>query len=125
MYNSNFIYKHTPGNYKQLLTAFNSFIKELIQYYLYHKITLTPTVMANVVHNVICYINVWDFPGGSVVNNLLANAKDVGHAGLIAGSGRSPGGGNDNPFWYFCLGKPMDKGSWRATVLGVARVGQD
>ena len=54
--------------------------------------------MANVVHNVTCYINVWDFPGGSVVKNLLANAKDVGHAGLIAGSGRSPGGGNDNPF---------------------------
>ena len=83
------------------------------------------TVMANVVCNAVCYINVWGFPGGSVVKNPLANAGDVGHAGLIPGSGRSPGGGNDNPFWYSCLGNPMDKGAWRATVLGVARVGQD
>ena len=32
-------------------------------------------------------------PGGSVVNNLSANAGD---AGLIPRSGRSPGGGNGN-----------------------------
>ena len=24
-----------------------------------------------------------------------------------------------------CLGNPMDRGAWRATVHGVARVGQD
>ena len=40
------------------------------------------------------------FPGGSVVNNLLANAGD---AGLILGSGRSPGGGHGNPLQYSCL----------------------
>ena len=33
-----------------------------------------------------------DFPGGSVVQNPPANAGD---AGLIAGLGKSPGGGND------------------------------
>ena len=37
---------------------------------------------------------VYDFPGGSVVKNLPAN---VGDTGSIPGSGRSPGGGNDNP----------------------------
>ena len=37
------------------------------------------------------------FPGGSVVKNLPANAGDVGDAGSIPGSGRSPGGGNGNP----------------------------
>ena len=35
-----------------------------------------------------------DFPDGSAVKNPLTNAGD---AGLIPGSGRSPGGGNDNP----------------------------
>ena len=35
-----------------------------------------------------------DFPGGTVVNNPLANAGDMG---LIPGSERSPGGGNDKP----------------------------
>ena len=38
-----------------------------------------------------------DFPGGSVVKNLSANSGDAGEAGLIPGSGRSPGEGNGNP----------------------------
>jgi len=33
-----------------------------------------------------------------VVKNLPANAGDVGDVGLIPGSGRSPEGGNGNPF---------------------------
>ena len=31
----------------------------------------------------------------------------------------SPGEGNGNPFQYSCLGNPMDRGDWRATVHGV------
>ena len=58
------------------------------------------------------------FPGGSVVKNLPANAGD---AGPIPGSGRSSGGGNGNPLQYSCLGNPMDRGAWRATVHGVAK----
>ena len=57
------------------------------------------------------------FPGSSVVNNPPANG---GAAGLIPGSGRSPGGGNGNPLQYSCLEKPMDRGAWWATVHGVA-----
>ena len=38
---------------------------------------------------------------------------------LIPGSGGSPGGGNGNPLQYSCLGNPMDRGDWRATVHGV------
>ena len=41
-----------------------------------------------------------------VVKNLPANAGD---AGLIPGSGRSPGGGNGNPLQYSSLVNPMDK----------------
>ena len=33
-----------------------------------------------------------------VIKNPPANAEDIKHAGLISGSGRSPGEGNGNPF---------------------------
>ena len=32
-----------------------------------------------------------------------------------------PGGGHGNPFQYSCLGNPMDRGAWCATVQGVAK----
>ena len=38
------------------------------------------------------------FLGGSVVKNLPVNEGDAGDTGSIPGSGRSPGGGNGNPF---------------------------
>ena len=55
----------------------------------------------------------WGFPGGSVVKNPAAN---VGNAGSIPKPGRSPGEGNGNPFQYFHLENPMDRGAWRAIV---------
>ena len=58
------------------------------------------------------------FPGGSVVKNLPAN---VGDMGSIPGSGRAPGEGNGNPFQYYCLENPMDRGGWWATVPEVER----
>ena len=39
-------------------------------------------------------------PGGSVVNNLPANAGDLVDTDLIPGSGRSPGAGNGHPLQY-------------------------
>ena len=57
-------------------------------------------------------------PMAQVVKNPPANA---GGAGLIPGSGRSPGEGNCNPLQYSCLENPMDKGAWQATVHGVAK----
>jgi len=35
------------------------------------------------------------------------------------------GEGNGNPLQYSCLGNPMDRGAWRATVHGAARVRHD
>ena len=51
------------------------------------------------------------FPRGSVGKEATCNAGDTGDSG----SGRCPGGGNDNPFQYSCLGNPMDRGAWQAT----------
>ena len=36
---------------------------------------------------------------------------NAGDAGSVPGSGRSPGGGNDNPLQYSCLENHMDKRS--------------
>ena len=58
------------------------------------------------------------FLGGSVVKNPPANAGDIG---LIPGLGRSLGKGNGNPPQYSCLGNPMDRGAWWATVHEVAK----
>ena len=41
--------------------------------------------------------------------------------GSIHGPGRSPGEGNGDPLQYSCLGSPMDRGAWQATVHGVTK----
>ena len=46
----------------------------------------------------------------------------AGNTGSIPGSGRSPGEENGNPLQYSCLGHPMDREAWQATVQGFARV---
>ena len=56
-------------------------------------------------------------PGNSVVKNPLASAGDLG---WISELGRSPGEGNGNPLEYSCLGNPMDRGAWQATVHGIS-----
>ena len=53
-----------------------------------------------------------------MVKNLPANARNEGS---ISGLGISPGEADGNPLQYSCLGNPMDRGAWRATVHGVAK----
>ena len=53
-----------------------------------------------------------------MVKNPPASAGDVGS---ISGSGGSPGEGNGNPLQCSCLGNPMDRVDWWATVHGVAK----
>ena len=59
-------------------------------------------------YNRALYIHL-DFPDGSVLKNLPANAGD---AGLIPGSQRFPEGGNGNSLQYSCQGNPIDIGTW-------------
>ena len=47
---------------------------------------------------------------------------DAGDTGSIPRSEISLGKGNSNLLWYSCLGNPMDRGAWQATVH---RVGHD
>ena len=54
-----------------------------------------------------------------MVKNLPANAGDMGSS---PGLGRFPGGGNGNPLQYSCLGNPINRGAWQATVHGVTEL---
>ena len=49
------------------------------------------------------------------------SALNAGDQGSVPEMGRSPGEGHDNPLQYFCLENSMDRGSWWATVMGVAK----
>ena len=46
---------------------------------------------------------------------------NAGDTGSTPESGKSPRKGNGNPLQYFCLGNPMDREAWRATVHRVAK----
>ena len=56
-----------------------------------------------------------------MVKNPPANAGDARDVCSIPGSGKSPGERNDNPLQYSCLGNPMDRGAWWATVHRVTK----
>ena len=56
-----------------------------------------------------------------VVKNPSAKAGIARDAGLIPGLGRSPVEGHDNPLQYSCLGNPVDRGAWWATVHSIAK----
>ena len=59
----------------------------------------------------------------SLVTQLVKKPPmNAGDPGSIPGSGRSPAEGNENPLQYSCLGHPMGRRAWRATVRRVARV---
>ena len=60
----------------------------------------------------------WGFLGGSDNKESAAmqeTACNVGDFGSI------PGGGNGNLLQYSCLGNPMDRGAWWATVQRVTK----
>ena len=57
----------------------------------------------------------------AVGKNPPASAEDPGDRGSIPGSERVPGGGRGNPPLDSCLENPVDRGAWRAAVLGVAK----
>ena len=56
-----------------------------------------------------------------VVTNLPADAGGIRDAGSTPGSGRYPGGEHGNPLRCSCLENPMNRGTSRATVHGVAK----
>ena len=70
-------------------------------------------------HNLNSILGYLGFPCGAVVKNLPSNPEDTRDMGSIPEWGRSPGGGNDNPFQYSCLENLIDRGVWQASVHGL------
>ena len=58
-------------------------------------------------------------PGGS--DSKESAACKAGNTDLVPGLGRSPGEGNSSPLHCSCLGNSMDRGTWWATVHGIAK----
>ena len=56
-----------------------------------------------------------------LVIQMVKRLPAMRETGLIPELGRSPGEGNGNPLQYSCLGNPMDRGAWWATVHGVTK----
>ena len=66
---------------------------------------------------VIIYVNIQKgFHDGSSSKESVCIEGNAGDTGSIPGSGISPGEENGNPLQYSCLGNPMDRGAWQATV---------
>ena len=61
------------------------------------------------------------FPGGSEGKESACNVGDITDVCLIPLSERSSVERNGNPFQYFCLENPMDRGAWWAPVYMVAK----
>ena len=68
-----------------------------------------------------CSLQKWAFQVASG-KELPVSAGDIRDAGSILGSGRTLGGGHDNPFQYCCLENHMDIVIWWAKSMGSQRV---
>ena len=61
------------------------------------------------------------FPGGPDGKEFACNVRATGDPDSVPGLGRSPGEGNGNSLQHPCLKNSMDRGTWQATVYGVAK----
>ena len=66
--------------------------------------------------------DLWGHKGSDTTERLnWTELNSVGDLGSISGLGRPPGEGNGNPLQYSCLENSLDRGTWWATVHGVAK----
>jgi len=61
------------------------------------------------------------FVGSAGSKESVCQCKDTKDMSLILGSRRSLGRGNGNPFQCSCFGNPMDRETWWAAALRVAK----
>jgi len=60
-----------------------------------------------------------------VINNPPVNAGDRRDAGLIPGSGKSPGGGHSHPLQFLAWRIPWTEEPGRLQSLGLQRIGHN
>ena len=96
-----------------------SFLPALMIFCLF---ALTLATLVDIKYILLWFLFALGFPRGSAGKESTCNAGVTGDTGSIPESRRSPGGGNGNTFQYSCLGNPVDRGAWWATVHGVAEL---
>ena len=67
--------------------------------------------------------NPWGVQASLMAQTVKNPPSTAENPGSIPGSGRSPGEENGYPLQYSCLGNPMDRGAWQATVHVVSECG--
>ena len=79
-------------------------------------INLQYIIMLMFILNIVCYGLTQQLSN----KESICNAGNVREAGLIPGSGRSPGERNGNPLQYSCQENPMDRGAQQAVFQSIA-----
>ena len=63
----------------------------------------------------------WGFWGGASGKEFTCHCRKCKKYSSIPGSGKSSGEATGNPLQYSCLGNPMDRGTWWATVHRITK----
>ena len=63
-----------------------------------------------------CYFLLKELPSGASDKEPTCQCRRCKRLGFDPWGGKILEEGMANPFWYFCLDNPMDRGVWRATV---------
>ena len=66
-------------------------------------------------------MSIFTTKGVSLVLQMIKRLPAASDSGSVPGLGRPPGEGNGMSLQNSCLGNPMDRGAWWATVHGVAK----
>ena len=61
------------------------------------------------------------FPGGASGKEPARQCRRLKSCGFDSWAWKIPGGGHGNSLQYSCLGNPVDRGAWWATVHGVTK----
>ena len=77
--------------------------------------------MVQYLHLTYAHTLIWASQVALVVKNPSVSAGAIRDAGLIPGSGRSPGGGYSNPLQDSWLENPMNRKAWQAKVHRVTQ----
>ena len=64
---------------------------------------------------------IWSLGSVTTKSDGKESPWNTGDPGSIPGLGRSPGEGNVNSLQYSCLGNPLGRGAWQATVHGIQK----
>ena len=84
---------------------------------------LLPSIFPSI-YSCTFWLWIWLFwvPGINVWLSGKEPAWNAGDSSSIPRLGSSPGEGIGSPLQYSCLGNPMDRGAWWATVHGVTKI---